>query len=93
VLEAIIAGLLERSVKRTEEGNRIVMHVERAEEGAVLAVEDGRPPDEGALSPETRRLVAELGGYAEMQPHIGGGSILRVVLPRVTSADTPALSG
>ncbi|HEU4356057.1 MAG TPA: hypothetical protein VFT27_10750 [Actinomycetota bacterium] len=89
VVEAIVSDLLDRSVQRTSEGNRIVMHVERAEDGALLSVEHGRPPEEDALSPETRKLVTDLGGWAAVEPHPGGGSILRVLLPRETSADAP----
>ncbi|HET9723025.1 MAG TPA: ATP-binding protein, partial [Actinomycetota bacterium] len=87
VIEAIVSDLLERSVQRTSEGNRIVVHVERAADGALLSVEHGRPPEEDALSAETRQLVADLGGWAAVEPHPGGGSILRVLLPRETSDD------
>jgi signal transduction histidine kinase len=87
VIEAIVGDLLARSVQRTSEGNRIVVHVERADDGALISVEHGRPPEEDAMSAETRQLVAELGGWAGVEPHPGGGSILRVLLPRETSAD------
>jgi hypothetical protein len=87
VIETIVSDLLERSVQRTSEGNRIVVHVERAQDGVLLSVEHGRPPEDDALGAETRRLVADLGGWAAVEPHPGGGSILRVLLPRETSAD------
>jgi hypothetical protein len=91
-VEAVINQLIERSVQRTSDGNSIVFHVERAKEGVALSVEDGRPPEEDALAPDTKRLVLALGGRAEVEPHIGGGAILRVILPHVMSADIPALS-
>ena len=90
-IESIVAGLLERSVARTAEGNRIVLHVERAEDGVMLSVEDGRPPDGQAVSHETRRLAAELGGWANVEEHLGGGAIVRVFLPRSASAGAGAL--
>ncbi len=85
-IESIVQGLLEGSVARTAEGHRIVLHVERAEDGAMLSVEDGRPPDPEAVSAETRRLAAELGGWANVEERPGGGAILRVYLPRSEDA-------
>jgi chromosome segregation ATPase len=90
-IETIVGSLLERSIARTSEGNRIVVHVERTEDGASISVEDGRPPDDDAAMAETNRIASELGGWARVEEHMGGGSISRVHLPRSADAGAPAL--
>jgi len=85
-IERIVASLLGRSVARTSQGNRIVVHVERSEDGVFISVEDGRPPTDDEAMADTNRMAAELGGWARVEEHMGGGSISRVHLPRSVHA-------
>ncbi|GIU99250.1 MAG: hypothetical protein KatS3mg014_0866 [Actinomycetota bacterium] len=80
-LREIVEGLLERAGARTPSGARIVVHVERADGGALVSVEDGRSPTDDAIDDRTRRLVDDLGGWAAVERHPGGGAIARVFLP------------
>jgi len=82
-IEGILGALLERSIERTSVGNRLVIHVEREGDGALLSVEDGRPATEEAMSPEAGRLAAICGGWASVEAHPGGGAIFRVWVPPV----------
>lgn len=80
-LRDVVQGLLERAGARTAAGARIVVHVERTDGGALLSVEDGQPPTEDAIDDRTRTLVEELGGWASVERHPGGGAIAQVFLP------------
>ena len=94
-IDGILGAMLERSLERTIVGNRLVVHVERSNDGALLSVEDGRPATDDAMSPEARRLAVLGGGWAAVEDHPGGGAIFRVWVPPtapVTGAVRPAHS-
>jgi hypothetical protein len=94
-IDSILGAMLERSLERTIVGNRLVVHVERSNDGALLSVEDGRPATDDAMSPEARRLAVLGGGWAAVEDHPGGGAIFRVWVPPtppVTEVVRPAHS-
>ena len=78
--ERIVAGLLQTSTERTQNGKTIVVRVQQSEAGATISVEDPGQPSEAAVSPIVRKFAEIQGGSIKAEA-IDGGTAFRVFLP------------
>jgi signal transduction histidine kinase len=85
----IIDALLDRSLARTAEGNRVAVQVEWVDHGALLSVEDGMPGTDDEMSPLARALAEERGGWARVGRLPNGDAVFRVWLPQTASTGAP----
>lgn len=86
-VERLIDDLLTSAVARTSAGDRIVLRLERTEDGVLISVEDGKAVEGDWAAGAAAAFLAKLhGGWARGETLPNGTGVVRAFIPGVLNA-------